>query len=229
MADHPLATHDLLARLSDADRDAVLAIAVRRSDAAGAMIVLEGDLADSFFLITAGRVAVRVSTPNGDIVTLTVLGPDDTFGEVALLGGYRRRTASIIALEPTDTLVVSRREFDALRERQPAVERFLVAVLTAQVARLTAQVTEALFVPVETRLARRLCNLVEVYGTVADGATPATLVLPLTQADLASMVGTSRQTCNRILRKFAAQGLVQLDRGRTEVLDLIGLRRLAAD
>jgi CRP-like cAMP-binding protein len=168
-----------------------------------------------------------VSTPNGDVVTLTVLGPDDTFGEVAVLGGYRHRTASIVALEPTETLVVSRRDFDALRERRPAVERFLVAVLATQVARLTAQVTEALFVPVETRLARRMCDLVSVYGTAADGATPATLVLPLTQADLASMAGTSRQTCNRILRKFAAEGVVQLDRGRTEVTDLQGLRRLA--
>src|SRR5262245_26407054 len=157
----------------------------------GAMITLDGDRADSLHIITSGRVAVRVATPNGDVVTLTVHAPGDTFGEVALLGGYHRRTASIVALEPVETLMIARHDFDGLRERQPAVERFLAVALSKHVARLTAQVTEALYLPVENRLARRVCDLVAIYSEPASAPT-LPMVLPLTQADLATMAGTSR-------------------------------------
>ncbi len=200
------------------------AIASHRRFEPGKMIFLEGDVADALHLLVEGRVAVRVATPAGDVATLTVLGPGDCFGEVALLGGYHRRTASIIALEAVETLVVSRREFDELRLRQPAVERFLVAVLARQVNRLTAHLTEALYIPVETRLARRLCDLAATYSNVGDSSE---VVLPLTQTDLASIVGTSRQTCNRMLREFEASGLLRLERGRTTITDLRRLRDFA--
>jgi CRP/FNR family transcriptional regulator, cyclic AMP receptor protein len=222
---HPI---DLLARLPEGERDALLTIAVRRRYTSGDSIFLEGDAADAFFLITAGRVVVRVSTPDGDVVTLTVLGPGDTFGEVALLGGYRRRTASIVAIEAVETLVVNRHDFAALRERQPTIERFLVEVLARQVTRLTTQVKEALYVPVESRLARQLCALAALYR---DHGSPALddVVIPLNQTDLASMAGTSRQTCNRVLRALEVEGVLTLERGKTVITDIIGLRRLAGD
>jgi CRP/FNR family transcriptional regulator, cyclic AMP receptor protein len=225
MPSEPAHRHELLDTLTPVERDAVLTIATLQQYDAGRMIFLEGDTADALYLLIAGRVAVRASTPEGDVVTLTVLGPGDCFGEVALLGGYRRRTASIVALEVVECLVVGRRDFERLRTQQPAVERLLVEVLVRQVARLTAQVTEALFVPVETRLARRLCDLAVLYHDTDRSFTDT--VIPLTQTDLATLAGATRQSCNRILRRLAKEGVLELDRGRTTITDLPRLRVLA--
>jgi CRP-like cAMP-binding protein len=214
--DKPVVDHELLAELPPSDRDAVLAIAVRHRYASGETLFLEGDRADALHLLLDGRVAVRVSTPAGDTVTLTVLGAGDCIGEVALLGGYRRRTASVVALEPVETLAVDRAAFDRLRASQPAVERFLVEVLAREVRRLTAQVTEALYVPAETRVLYRLADLAARY---ARPDVNGEVVVPLTQTDLSTMAGTTRQTCNRVLRWLADKGVVRLERGRIVVID----------
>ncbi len=216
MSDSRSVDHELLVELPTSDRDAILAIATHHLFGAGETLFLEGDRADSLHLLLDGRVAIRVSTWGGDVATLTVLGAGDCIGEVALLGGYRRRTASVIALEPVETVAINRADFDTLRARQPAVERFLVEVLARQVRRLTQQVIEALYVPAETRVLRRLAELAARYSLPdVDGE----VVVPLTQTDLASMAGTTRQTCNRVLRGLADRGLVRLERGRVAVVD----------
>jgi CRP-like cAMP-binding protein len=190
----------LLARLPADDREAVLSIAKRQKHRRVQPVFLEGDPGDSLHLIVNGKVAIRVTTVDGDVVTLTVLGAGDSFGEVALVSESVVRTAAVYALEPTETLVVRRRDFDELRARQPAVERLLVEVLARMVTRLTGQVSDALYAPVERRVARRLLDLVEVYREGAGAVS-----VPLTQEDLASMAGTTRPTCNRILRDLIAE------------------------
>jgi CRP-like cAMP-binding protein len=81
-------------------------------------------------------------------------------------------------------------------------------------------------VPVETRLARRLLDLARLFGGDVSVGRPVTI--PVTQSELATMAGTSRQTCNRILHQMAEDGVVLLQRGRTEVVDPAALHRLAA-
>jgi CRP-like cAMP-binding protein len=103
-----------------------------------------------------------------------------------------------------------------VRVRQPAVERFLVEVLARAVRRLTTQVTEALYMPADTRVLHRLADLAAHYATTeVDGV----VVVPLTQTDLASMAGTTRQTCNRVLHGLSDAGCVSLERGRIVVID----------
>jgi CRP-like cAMP-binding protein len=219
MSDGRSVDHELLSVLPSADRVAVLAIAERHRFDAGEILWLEGDRADALHLLLDGWVAVRVSTPSGDVVTLTVLGAGDCFGEVALMGGYHRRTASIVAIQAVETLAIRRADFDVLRVRQPAVERFLVEVLARAVRRLTAQVTEALYVPAEARVLHRLADLAGQYAATEVGGVDGEVVVPLTQTDLASMAGTTRQTCNRVLQRLAGAGCVRLERGRIVVID----------
>src|SRR3954447_21258788 len=87
-----------------------------RSFARGEVLVHEGDPADSLHLIESGRVAVRIATPTGERATLNILSPGDYFGELSLVRrwGDRHRTATVVALEPTATLVVSVAAFDEL-------------------------------------------------------------------------------------------------------------------
>ncbi len=183
------------------------------------MIFHEGDPGDTLHLIAKGRVAVRVTTPVGDAATLAVLGPGDFFGELALLAPTAR-TATITAIEKTETMAIHRDEFDQMKHEHPSVEAFLTVVLGAQVRRLSGQVLEALFVPADKRVLRRLDELARIYGDGSGGS-----VIPLTQEDLAGVAGTSRATVNRVLGEAAGAGILEVSRGKIRILDLSTLAR----
>ena len=110
---------------------------LRRSFRKGDTLFHEGEPGDSLHVIEKGHVAIRVSTRMGDVVTLTVLGAGASFGEQALLDPRAIRTASAITLDPVETRVLHRKDFDELRATVPVVERFLTHLLAAQVRRLS--------------------------------------------------------------------------------------------
>jgi CRP/FNR family transcriptional regulator, cyclic AMP receptor protein len=213
----------ILQDLHEQDRERVLAATSRHRYARDEVIVHQGEPGGAFHLIAVGRVAVRVSTSEGEVVTLSVLGPGDFFGEQALLGARHQRTASVVALEPVETQSMDSARFDQLRRAHPSVEHFLVEVLAAQVRRLTTHLIEALYVPAEQRTLRRLLTLLNRYR---GNGTP--LVVPITQEDLASMAGTTRPTVNRVLRAMEDAGALRLSRGRIEILSVDALRQRAS-
>jgi CRP/FNR family transcriptional regulator, cyclic AMP receptor protein len=213
----------LLAGVPEADVQRLLSIARRRTFSRGEVVFHHHDPADTLHLIVKGRFAVRVGTPLGDTAILTLLGPGEMFGELALLGdGDARRSATVAALEPGETRCVHRLDFDRLRAEHPETSQVLIAILAAQVRRLSGHLLDALYVPADKRVRRRL---VEVAALYADGDHDGGAVVPLTQDDIAGLAGTSRATVNRVLREEAAKGVVELRRGRTRVLDAEALAR----
>ena len=194
----------------------------RRSYAAGEMVYQEGDPADALHLVLRGRLAVVVTSPDGRELTFMVLGQDDVFGEMALLANDGQRGATVRALEPAETLAIHRRDFDHLRQRHRAFSELLIGILAGRVLKLSAQIEEALYLPVQTRILRRLVELARSYG---QGHVPA--VIPLTQEDIAGLAGTARATVNRILRAERNRGTVSLEKRRITVLDLDSLVRRA--
>ncbi|MEV6771027.1 Crp/Fnr family transcriptional regulator [Nocardia sp. NPDC051030] len=214
---------ELLEGLSPAERREFIAACTPRRFHRRDIVCHEGDPGDCVHLITTGRVIVRVTTPLGHIATLTILGPGDMFGEQALLSPDARRTATIVAVTDAQTLTLNRAQLEKLRAEHPQVERFLTNSLAAQVRRLSAAVLEALYLPVETRVLRRLAHLARVYG---DGDGKPSMIR-LTQEDLASMAGTTRATANKVLRELEDQGVVRLGRGAVTVLDRARLDRKA--
>lgn len=211
---------ELLDGLGDTEVQALLSIARRRKFARGEVVFHEHDPADTLHLVDKGRFAVRVATPLGDTAILSILGPGDMFGELSLLGDAdARRSATVAALEPGETRSVHRLDFERLRSTQPETAAVLISILSGQVRRLSRHLLEALYVPADKRVLRRLLELSRLY---ADGAAT---VVPLTQEDLAGLAGTSRATVNRVLREEEARGTVKLGRGRTTVLDAEALAR----
>ncbi len=194
----------------------------RRRYARGEIVFHEGDIGDALHLIAKGHVAVRGTTPLGDVSTFTVLGPGEVFGEGALLASDSRRTGTVVALEPVETQTLSGDQFGTLRREHPEVDRFLIEVLSAQVRRLSIRLQEALFIPAETRVLRRLVELCVSYRA-GDGS----VVIPLTQDDVASLAGTSRPTANRVLKAAEDDGVLSVRRSRIEVLDSDALERRA--
>jgi CRP/FNR family cyclic AMP-dependent transcriptional regulator len=210
--------YEILAGLDDADRRAVLAACTRRRYARGEVVFHQHDLGDTFHHIASGRVTIQVTTSRGDVATIAVLGRGEGFGEQALLGPGQRRTASAVALEATETLVLSRSQFEDLRARHPTVDDLLLAHLARQVRRLTDLLVDTLFLPAEKRVLRRLLDLEELY----DGAEIA-----VTQEELASMAGTTRPTANRVLQAAVDAGELTASRGRLRVVDRESLARRA--
>ena len=195
----------------------IMVDAHRRRFARREVIFHERDPAAGVHLIARGRVAVRVSTPLGDQAMLDLLGPGEVLGEMALLSPNAERSATAFALEPTETMVIDTGRFAAMREEQPALAEVLIRLLAARVRQLNDRLLEAMYVPVDVRLIRRVLELAEIYG---DSIT-------LTQEDLAGLVGATRATVNRVLRREQARGTVLLSRGRLEVLDRTQLARRA--
>ena len=215
-------TTSLLDDLAGVDRKELVASARRRRFRRQEVLFHEGDPGDTLHLVVKGYVAIRATTPLGDEVTFTVLGPGEALGEMAILSEEATRTASAVALAASETLSWRRDQIDELRRRTPDVDRFMLEVLTRHVRRLSDQLVEALHLPVETRVLRRLAELAELFDPEAPVAT-----VPLTQEDLASMAGSTRPTVNRVLKDAEDAGLVALARGRIEVLDRGGLSRRA--
>jgi CRP-like cAMP-binding protein len=212
----------LLLVLSDADRRALLEGARRRQYAKGEVIFHEGDPGGSLHLIERGRVAVRLTTPLGDRAVLRLIGVGGWFGELSAISPDMR-SATIVALEPTETYVLPAERTAEMRQRIPDFDRLIVDALVQEVRRLSAALLDALFVPVDKRLFRRLRELAELYGDEASG--PA--VVPLTQEELAQLVGSTRPTTNKYLRAAAEAGELDVRRGAIEILNSDALAKRA--
>lgn len=198
--------------LTSRDRARLMAAARPRRFRRREVVFSAGDPGDAMFWIEDGHVAVRVDTETGDTGTLTILGPGDSFGELALLEGGSRRSATIVALDDVELWALSRVQVDRLRLTSAEMDQLIIKLLAVQVHRLTGQLLEALYVPVSQRVARQLLRLADVYAPGTEAA-----LLDVTQDDVAGLVGASRPTVNQTLRSFADRGAVALSRGRIEI------------
>jgi len=208
----------LLAGVPEEQVGELLKIARRRRFARNEVVFHRDDPGDSLHLIVQGRFSIRVMTPLGDVVTIAVRGPGESFGEMTLVAAEARRSATVAALEDAETFAVYRAEFEALRARNPQIDQMLFRFLTNEVRVLNERLLDALYVPVEKRVRRRLVELAALYG----GEQP---VIELTQETIAELTGATRATVNQVLRDEERQGVIELLRGRTRILDLAALAR----
>jgi CRP/FNR family cyclic AMP-dependent transcriptional regulator len=201
----------------------LLSVARRRTFGRNEVVFHRHDPADSLHLISKGRFAIRVMTPLGDTATIGVIGPGETFGEMALVSGGGIRSATIAALEDAETFSVYESDFERLRSKYPAINGALIAFLAGEVRLMHERLLEALYIPAERRVLRRLVELARTYGQDGDGPVE----IPLTQEVLAELAGTSRVTVNTVLGDAQTRGLVKLRRGTTCILDQDQLARRA--
>jgi CRP/FNR family cyclic AMP-dependent transcriptional regulator len=191
----------------------------------GEVLFHEGDPGDALFVVASGAVKVVVPSEDGEEAILATLRRGDFLGELALLDGAPR-SASAVALEPTETLALPREQFLSLVATEPAIRDALMASLAGELRRLTTHVAELHFLDLTGRLAARLSRLAEEHGEpMPDGAVR--LDAPLTQSDLAAMIGATRQSVNKLLGEFEADGLLRIERDSIVVPDMDRLARTA--
>ncbi len=213
---------DLLASVGEPERTRVLDACRVRRFAKGEVLVREGEPADGLHIVESGHLVVRRNLASGENVMLDVVGPGAVLGEVALVLPSRTRSATVAALDDCSTRVLSVAAFAALSREHPGVATAVGRLLAERVERLTEQLSEALHVAVDERVARRLMRVAAIYGGVRRGT-----VVPLTQQDLAELAGATRPTVNQSLKKLEAAGAVELYRGGVRIADAETLRRAA--
>ncbi len=191
----------------------------------GEVVFHMGDPGDSLHVIEAGSVKIALPSPEGgEEAIIATLHRGDFFGELALLDGAER-SATAVALEPTTTLVLRREPFDRLVESEADLRTALLTGLAAELRRLTAHVAELHFLDLPGRLAMRLVHMAR--DASPDEGGEVRLPWPFTQAELAAMIGGTRQSVNRLLNDLADQGLVSIERDVLVVHDVDRLARTA--
>jgi len=215
----------LFSRVDDATlarcTDSLRSRRYRRSET----IFHQGDPGDSLYIIESGAVKIVLPDPEGEEgAIIATLGPGDFFGELALLDG-EEHSATAMALEPTDALVLRRDAFDRLVDEEPNLRRALFAGLVGELRRLTNHVGELHFLNLPGRLARRIVRMAREAHPAATGEIR--LSWPYSQSELAGMIGGTRQTVNRLLADFAAEGLILIEKETLVVPDIDRLERAA--
>jgi CRP/FNR family cyclic AMP-dependent transcriptional regulator len=206
--------------LTPAELEAVLARAVLQRFARGDTIMHRGDPATGMVVILQGRMRVSVSSIEGQETSLGVLGPGDVVGEMALLDGGERST-DVTAVEDGVSLVIQRGDFLPLLENNAGLCLRLMQVLCVRLRSTNRAVEEITTLSLSARLGRLLLRLAESCGVRTGQALR--LDLRLSQKDLGTLVGASREKVNRQLRVWEQGGALVRERGymvirRPEVL-----------
>ena len=191
----------------------------------GEVVFHAGDPGDALFVVTVGEIKIGLPSDSGDEAILATVRPGDFFGELALLDGAPR-SASATALERSETLVLPRDRFRELINTNPVLRDALLTTLAAELRRLTRHVEELHFLDIEGRLAARLARFADEDGTAQPDGT-IRLDGPLTQGDLAAMIGCTRQSVNKLLGLFADDGVIRLERDAIVIVDRDRLDRAA--
>jgi CRP/FNR family cyclic AMP-dependent transcriptional regulator len=191
----------------------------------GEVIFHQGDPGDALFIVTSGVIKIMLPSDSGEEAILATLRPGDVFGELALLDGAPR-SATATALEATETVILPREQFRELLAAEPAIRDALLASIAGELRRLTNHVEELHFLDITGRLASRLVRIAGDAGARQPDGT-IRLRAPLTQGDLAAMIGCTRQSVNKLLGMFTDDGLIRLERDSIVILDLEGLARAA--
>ena len=213
----------LFAQMDDAALAAVARLLRTRRFRRNEVIFHAGDPGDSLLVVVSGSVKIVLASPEGEEAIIATLRPGDFFGELAVLEGAER-SATAVALEPTELDSLARAPFLGLVETQPALRLALLTGLATELRRLTRHAEELHFYDLSGRLAMRLVELARAEEPAGPGAV---LSWRFTQGDLAAMIGGSRQSVNRMLSGFSNEGLLRIEHETIVIPDIDALARVA--
>jgi CRP/FNR family transcriptional regulator, cyclic AMP receptor protein len=200
----------------------IAALAVQRSYPSGEVVFLQGDPGDALYGVVTGQIRISAGTSDGREIFLNIMEPGDTFGEIALLDGGPR-TASATAIHAAELVVIQREHFLGVLEREPKLALELLRLCGERLRWTSGLVEDAALLHAPARLAKRLVSLGQLHGQRTNDG----IALRISQEELASFLGLSRQVVNQYLQSWLAQGWVRLGRGVVTVRDEGALKNLA--
>ncbi len=205
----------LFSELSAEELERISRVAVPRSFPAGVRVFHEGDHSDACYLVRSGDLRVTREHSDGRAIALATLGVGDIFGELAMFDG-EARSASVETLSDAELLALPAADFRRLLADHPEIAVKLIAALTRRLRETNERVSRQSFQTVPSRVAGVLTQLIaeEAAAEARQGVT-----IHMTQADLAQLAGTSRESVSRFLATLERAGVVRVGRGRVTVLE----------
>lgn len=205
----------LFQALQPTELDTVLAQLVVRRAERGDALLRRGDAGPGAIVLVSGRVRVGATSADGREVTLGILGPGDVLGEMSLLDG-EEVSADATALEDCTLLIIERGRFMRLLRSSSDLCLRLMAVLCQRIRRSNAALEDMALLDLPARLARLLLRLAEECGVPGEDGTR--IEVRLSQKDISTIVGGSREKVNRQLRQWEQDGVLRKDGGRMTIL-----------
>ena len=216
-----LAGTEVFGDLEQPELEAVAQVAVPRHWERGEVIFREGDVGDTCYVLRSGAVVLTREHQDGRMVALAELRAGMLFGELAMFrGDTRSATAEVV--EPATAVALLAGDVQRLIRRHPELALKLLAILAERVSRTNERLLQQSFQTVAGRVASAL--LAQTVSRQADGAPDSGVLIRSTQAEIANLAGTSRESCSRFLATLERAGIVTLGRGKVTVHDPARLR-----
>jgi CRP-like cAMP-binding protein len=204
------------AELSEPDVGLVMQIAQKRRFEGRRVIVRQGDADGDLYAVLRGHLKVTACDRHGHEIVMNLMQPGDVFGEIAFLDGGAR-SATVTSLDSCELLVIRRADFLLLLRRVPTISMALLNVMAKRIRRLSESAQDSAFLDVKSRLAKRLVDLADQFGTPL-GSGQVALKVRLSQQELGDMVQATRESVNKCLREWAKEGIIQQN-GRQLVIE----------
>lgn len=192
----------------------------------GSYLCLEGEPSHSLYEIRSGLLRVERATSDGRVVLLVLNGPGDLFGDLGVLDGSPR-SASAVAIEPVEALVIPSDALQPLFEAHPQVLLAITMGIVSRLRDLTDQLVNAGERSIVARVATCIVDLVD-RTDYADTVGPFSLPMPISQEELGQWVGLSREGISKALRELRTAGILSTGRQRLEIHRIEQLRQVAA-
>src|SRR3984893_2920998 len=202
--------------LVPSDLERIAQLAVPRRFEPGEAVFREGDASDTCYVVRDGRARAIRTHSNGRTITLARFGPGDIFGELALFED-ELRSATVEAIEPTSVVAVLGPDMRRLMSAHAEISARLVIALGRRLRETNERLTRQSFQTVQSRVAVVLSEL--VAQEIAEGADGRDVLVTATQADLAQLAGSSRESASRFLAVLELAGVISQGRGRLVVHD----------
>jgi CRP-like cAMP-binding protein len=214
----------LIGALDETARAELLRRGVRRRYPPGSTLFAEGDRSDRCFLLESGNVKLVQVTADGREVLLAVRGAGELIGDWSVISD-EPRSASAVALEPVEALQLDAAQFLGFLESSPKAAMWLVRSVLGRIRDSDRKRAEFSAADAAGRLARRLAELADEHGEPVDGGV--LIALPLSQEELASWTGASREAVAKALAQFRSRGWLSTERRRITIHNLEALQRRA--
>ena len=212
----------LFAGLNDTDLRELMGIAKRRVFRSGEVIFHRDDPGQVLYVIKEGKVKICLISPDGQEMTLVVFGKGECFGEFSILDGLPRSTDAI-ALERVECYTLQRNDFHNTIMKNPKIAIQILEVLCGRLRSTNQMVEDLIFLDVYGRVAKKLLELADSHGEKVDNGTR--INVRLTQQELASMVGASRESVNKVMGYFTDKNFISTDKHRITLHRMNDLKR----
>src|SRR4051812_28431405 len=212
----------VFATLGPEDLSRVAQVAVPRSFTGGQVVFREGDSSDTCYVIREGHARALREHPDGRAITLANFGPGDIFGELAMFDD-ERRSATVEALDGLDCVAILGPDMRRLMREHAEISVKLVIALGRRLRETNQRLARQSFQTVQSRVAGVIAQLVEQAR--AEGAQDGDVLVVATQAEVAQLAGSSRESASRFLAVLERAGIVSQGRGRLTVHEPDALSR----